>query len=133
MDDSMSVPRDLFYTSDHTWVLVEDGVGTVGLTDFGQSEMAEIVYIELPTVGTEVFQGLPFGTIEAMKTVAELIAPVTGEILDVNETLESDPRQVNYEPYADGWMISVRLHDPDEIDNILTPRDYLEYITGEEE
>ena len=133
MEEDLKVPRDLFYTNDHTWVLVEDDTASIGLTDFGQSELAEIVYIDLPNPGTEVVQGSPFGTIEAMKTVAELISPVSGEVIEVNETLESDPRQVNIDPYGDGWMLKVSIHDEDEIDSLLTPQDYMVYISGEEE
>jgi len=133
MESDLKVPRDLFYTDDHTWVLVEDEDGLIGISDFGQSELVEIVYIELPTIGSEVVQGSPFGTIEAMKTVAELISPVTGEVVEINDTLESDPRQVNIDPYGDGWMIKVKLHDPEEIDSLLTPQDYMVYISGEEE
>ena len=133
MEGNIKVPRDLFYTNDHTWVLVEGYIGTIGITDFGQSELAEIVYIELPDVVTEVVQGSPFGTIEAMKTVAELISPVSGEVIESNETLESDPRLVNMDPYGEGWMIKVNIHDHDEIDSLLTPQDYMVYISGEEE
>ena len=133
MESDVKVPRDLFYTNDHTWVLTEDGEATIGISDFGQSELAEIVYIDLPTVGTEVVQGSPFGTIEAMKAVAELISPISGEVIEVNETLESDPRQVNIDPYGDGWMIKVTIHDKDEIDNLFTPQDYIIYISGEED
>ena len=133
MEDELKVPRDLFYTNDHTWVLLEDEYASVGLTDFGQIELAEIVYIDLPNEGTEVVQGSPYGTIEAMKTVAELISPVSGKVIEINETLESDPRQVNSDPYGDGWMIKVDIHDEDEIDSLLTPQDYMVYITCEEE
>ena len=132
MEENYKIPRDLFYTNDHTWVLVENEQGSIGITDFGQSELAEIVYIDLPNVGTEVVQGSPLGTIEAMKTVAELISPVSGEIIEINETLESDPRQINMDPYGEGWMIKVTIHDHDEIDNLLTPQDYIVYISGEE-
>jgi len=133
MESDLKVPRDLFYTNDHTWVLVEDETGTIGISDFGQSELAEVVYIDLPDVGSEVVQGSPFGTIEAMKAVAELISPVSGEVVEINDTIDSDPRQVNMDPYGDGWMIKVSLHDPDEIDSLLTPQDYIVYISGEEE
>ena len=122
------VPMDLYYTNDHTWVLVEDNIGTIGVTDYGQSELAEIVYINLPDIGTEVIQGSPFGYVEAMKTVAELISPVSGEVIEVNESLEDDPRQVNVDPYGDGWIIKIKIHDPDEVDNILTPHDYIIYV-----
>ncbi len=133
MGGDLKVPRDLFYTNDHTWVLVEDSQSTIGITYFGQSELAEIVYIDLPDVGSEVVQGSLFGTIEAMKAVAELISPVSGEIIEINETLEADPRQANMDPYGEGWMIKVKLHDADEIDSLLTPQDYIVYISGEEE
>ncbi|MFC1607255.1 glycine cleavage system protein GcvH [Candidatus Latescibacterota bacterium] len=132
MEEESKVPRDLFFTDEHTWVLVEGNEGTIGLTDYGQKELAEIVYLDLPAPGAEVVQGVPFGTIEAMKTVAELISPVSGEVTEFNETLETDPRQVNEEPYGDGWMIKVKLHDADEIDNLMTPQDYVEYVAGEE-
>jgi len=130
--NSLKVPMDLFYSEDHTWILVEEDEGTIGLTDYAQHELGEIVYIELLDVGTEILQGLTFGTIEAMKTVAELIAPVSGEIIEINETLESEPRLVNTDPYGEGWMIRVKIHDPEEVDNILTPHDYIHALTGEE-
>jgi len=132
MEENLKVPRDLFYTNDHTWVLVEGNEGVIGLTDFGQKELAEIVYIDLPDCGTEVVQGSPFGTIEAMKTVAELISPVSGEVIEINDTLESDPRQVNIDPYGDGWMIRVKMYDPEEVDSLFTPQDYLVYVHGED-
>ena len=132
MEENLKVPRDLFYTNDHTWLLVEGDEGIIGLTDFGQKELAEIVCIDLPDSGTEVVQGSPFGTIEAMKTVAELISPVSGEVVEINETLECDPRQVNIDPYGDGWMIRVKMHDPEEVDSLFTPQDYLVYVQGED-
>ena len=132
MEESLKIPRDLFYTNDHTWILAEGNMSTIGITDFGQTELAEIVYIDLPDIGTEVVQGSPFGTIEAMKTVAELISPISGEVVEINETLESDPRQVNMDPYGDGWMIKVKIHDTGEIENLLTPQDYMVYISGED-
>jgi glycine cleavage system H protein len=122
------VPMDLYYTNDHTWVLVEDNIGTIGITDYGQRELAEIVYINLPDLGTEVIQGSPFGYVEAMKTVAELISPLSGEVIEVNDSLEDDPRQANVDPYGDGWIIKIKIHEPDEVDNILTPHDYIIYV-----
>ena len=132
MEENLKVPRDLFYTNDHTWLLVEGEEGIIGLTDFGQKELVEIVYIDLTDCGTEVVQGSSFGTIEAMKTVAELISPVSGEVVEINETLECDPRQVNIDPYGDGWMIRVKMHDPEEVDSLFTPQDYLVYVQGED-
>jgi glycine cleavage system H protein len=131
-DSSLKIPRDLFYTNDHTWILVEGDEGLVGLTDFAQAELAEVVYVDMPDVGTEVVQGSPFGTIEAMKTVAELISPVSGEVIEINDMLESDPRLVNMDPYGEGWLIRVAIHDPDEIENLLTPEDYMVYVSGED-
>jgi len=133
MEGDTSIPRDLLYSTDHIWILDEDGEVVVGITDFGQSELAEVVYIDLPFVGSEVAQGSPFGTIEAMKTVAELISPVSGEVLEINEALEADPRLVNRDPYGEGWMIRAAIHDNDEIEGLLTPQDYMVFITGEEE
>ncbi len=131
-DCGIKAPRDLFYTNDHTWILVEGNEGIVGLTDFAQAELAEIVYIDLPNVRTEVVQGSPFGAVEAMKTVAELISPVSGEVIELNDSLESDPRVVNTDPYGEGWMIRVAIHDIDEIESLLTPEDYMVYVSGEE-
>ena len=90
--NDIQVPMDLYFIDDHTWVLVEDDVATIGLSDYAQTELSEIVYIDLPDVGSEVVQGSPFGTIEAMKTVAELISPMSGEIVEINDDLENDPR-----------------------------------------
>lgn len=133
MEEDVKVPRDLFYTNDHSWVLVDGNIGTIGITDFGQQELAEIVYVDLPNVGSEIAQGSPFGTVEAMKTVAELISPVTGRVEEINDLLESDPRLINMDPYGEGWLVKVELHEADEVDGLLTPEDYLVYITGEDE
>jgi len=127
------VPMDLYYTDNHTWVLIEDMIGIIGITDYAQSELSEIVYIELPVKGSEIVQGTVFGTIEAMKTIAELIAPVSGTILEVNEALDTDPRIINNDPYGDGWIIKVHLNDPVEVDNIMTPDDYVVFISDSEE
>ena len=132
MHNNLKVPMDLYYTDDHTWIFIEGDIGTIGITDYGQSELAEIVYIELPTVGSEVVQGSPFGTIEAMKTVAELISPISGEVIETNDIVEADPRQINIDPYDDGWMIKVKIHEPDEIEHIFTPHDYIVYVAGDD-
>jgi len=132
MCNNLKVPMDLYFTNDHAWILVEDDIGTIGLTDYAQSQLSEIVYIELPSVGSEVVQGSPFGTIEAMKTVAEIISPMSGEVIEVNENLENDPLQVNADPYGEGWMIKIKIHEPAEVENILTPQDYILYVSGED-
>lgn len=133
MVEDTSVPRDLYYSTDHVWVLVEDKLATFGLTDYGQIELGEVVYVDLTEIGTEVDRGTPFGTIEAMKAVAELMAPVSGKVIEINETLESDPRQVNRDPYGEGWLIRVQWHDQDDLDSLLTPQDYQLFISGEGE
>ena len=131
MNRDFSIPKDLYYTDSHTWLLIEGDVGTVGVTDFAQPELGEIVFIELPEKGSEIVQDLAFGTIEAMKTVAELISPISGEVIEKNDSVESEPRQVNSDPYGDGWMIKISIRDPKEVENILTPEDYENFISGE--
>ncbi len=131
MNDETNVPLDLHFIDEHTWVLLDDNTGTIGLSDYAQKELSEIVYIDLPEIGFEVSQGSPFGTIEAMKTVSELIAPLSGKVIEVNETLEDDPGIVNRDPYGEGWMIKIRIHDSEQIENIFDPQEYLTYISGE--
>jgi len=133
MDYDTSVPRDLFYTNDHIWVLIEDDTATIGITDYGQGELNEIVYVDLSEIGTNVDRGTAFGTMEAMKTVAELIAPVSGEVIEINDTLEADPRLVNLDPYGEGWLIRVRWSDEDELEGLMTPQDYQVYVLGDVE
>ena len=128
---SFDVPRSLLYTIDDIWILVEENVGIIGVTDYGQSEFTGVVFIELPNVGSEVVQASPFGIIEAMETSADLISPVSGKVLEINNTLESEPEQVNYDHYGDGWIIKVDIHNIDEIDGLLTPQEYEMYISGE--
>ena len=128
---SFDVPRSLLYTIDDIWILVEENIGIIGVTDYGQLELTGVVFIELPNVGSEVVQAAPFGIIEAMETSADLISPVSGKVLEINNTLESEPEQVNYDPYGDGWIIKVDIHNIDEIDGLLTPQEYEMYISGE--
>ncbi|MBI2951990.1 glycine cleavage system protein GcvH [bacterium] len=124
------VPKELLYTDQHEWLLRKGEVATVGITDYAQHELGDIVFVELPKVGDRVSQGQPFGTVEAVKTVAELFAPVSGEVLEVNESLTEDAGQVNADPYSAGWMIRVRIHAPDEVDRLMTPEEYEKMIQG---
>jgi glycine cleavage system H protein len=101
----MNIPSNLKYTSDHEWVSMEDGVATIGVTDFAQSELGDIVFVEFPEVGDSFEIGETFGTIEAVKTVADLFMPVSGEIVAINEELDVDPAKVNSDPYGDGWLV----------------------------
>jgi len=105
----MNFPSDLLYTKDHEWVKIDGDVATVGITDFAQSELGDIVFVEVDTVGETIEAGAIFGTVEAVKTVSDLYMPVTGEIIEFNEALESEPEAVNSDPYGKGWMIKVKL------------------------
>ena len=133
MQGETKVPRDLLYTNEHIWVLEEEDEVLIGVTDFGQVELAEVVYVDLPSIGSEVVQGSPFGTIEAMKAVAELISPLSGEVLEINEALELDPRMINRDPYGEGWLMRIALHDKGEAEVLITPQDYIVFIADEEE
>ncbi len=123
------VPKDLLYTDQHEWLRREGEVGTVGITDYAQHELGDIVFVELPRVGDTVSQGQSFGTVEAVKTVADLFAPVSGEVVAVNESLTEDAAQVNQDPYEAGWMIRVRIDRPEELDRMMPPEAY-EKMTG---
>ena len=112
----MQVPKELKYSSDHEWVSLENDIATVGITDYAQGELGDLVFIELPDVGSIVSQGESFGTIEAVKAVSDLFAPVSGEVTEINAVLADDPEVVNKDPYTDGWMIKVRMSDADELD-----------------
>jgi len=120
----MEIPEDLQYTEEHEWVLVEDDIAIIGVTDYAQSELGDVVYVELPQIGDLVQQMEPFGTIEAVKTVADLFAPVSGEVIEVNTLLEESPHLVNEDPYGEGWLIKVKMSDPSELDNLLSAQEY---------
>ena len=122
----MNTPDDLYYTEDHEWLRVNNGTATVGITDFAQSELGDIVFVELEPEGTELGQDDIFGTIEAVKTVSELYMPVSGTITALNDDLELSPEIVNDDPYEDGWMIEIEIEDPDEIDALMEADEYEE-------
>jgi glycine cleavage system H protein len=122
----MDNPDDLYYTDDHEWLRLEDGTATVGITDFAQSELGDIVFVELDPEGTELGQDDVFGTVEAVKTVSELYMPVSGTITAVNDELEMAPETVNDDPYGDGWMVEVELDDESELDDLMDAEAYAE-------
>jgi len=124
----MNVPAELKYTKDHEWIKVEGDVATIGVTDFAQSELGDIVYVEVETEGETLDQEEVFGSIEAVKTVSDLFMPVSGEITEFNEELEGNPEVVNSDPYGEGWMIKVKMSDTSEIDNLLSAEAYQELI-----
>ncbi len=124
----MNIPSNLKYTKDHEWVKIEDGVATVGITDFAQGELGDIVYVEVETVDETLDQEEVFGTVEAVKTVSDLFIPLSGEIIEFNEDLESEPEKVNSDPYGEGWMVKIKISNPDEIDSLLDAEAYKELV-----
>lgn len=122
----MNIPAELKYTKDHEWIKIEGDTATVGITDFAQRELGDIVFIEIETVGEQIDKGEVFGTVEAVKTVSDLFMPVTGEVIAFNERLESEPELVNSDPYGDGWMIKIKIEEPSDVDELLTADSYKE-------
>ena len=124
----MSVPNELKYTKDHEWINVNGDVATIGITEFAQGELGDIVYVEVETVDEELENEEVFGTVEAVKTVSDLFMPITGEVIEFNELLETNPEKVNEDPYGDGWMIKVKISNPAELDELLSAEQYAELI-----
>jgi len=120
----MNVPENLFYTKDHEWLKVEGGFGIVGVTDFAQGELGDVVFIEIETMGETLKKEEVFGTIEAVKTVSDMFMPVGGEIIEVNPALEESPEVVNKDPYGKGWMIRIKMSDPAEVKSLLSAESY---------
>lgn len=120
----MNLPADLKYTTDHEWVKIEGDVATIGITDFAQGELGDIVYVEVETLGETLDKDEIFGSVEAVKTVSDLFLPLTGEITDFNETLESEPELVNTDPYGEGWMIKMKISNQDEVKDLLDDAGY---------
>ena len=124
----MNIPSDLKYTKDHEWIKVDGDIITVGITDFAQSELGDIVYVEVETVDESLDVDEVFGTVEAVKTVSDLFLPVSGEIIEFNDSLEDEPEKVNSDPYGDGWMIKVKFSDSAELEKLLSNEDYAALI-----
>jgi len=120
----MNLPDDLLYTKDHEWVRVEGDIAFIGITDFAQGELGDIVYVEVETVGDTLDAEEVFGSVEAVKTVSDLFMPVGGEVLEVNEGIESAPESVNSDPYGNGWIVKIRITDVSELDGLLSAEDY---------
>lgn len=121
-------PDDLLYTEKHEWVKVDGDVATVGITDYAQNQLGDIVYVELSPAGTKVTQMNPMGTIEAVKAVSDMYAPISGEILEVNDAVGTDPSIIKSSPYGDGWMVKMRLEDSGQLDALLKPEKYRELV-----
>lgn len=124
----MNIPSELKYTKDHEWIAIDGDVATVGITDFAQSELGDIVYVEVETLDETLEAEEIFGTVEAVKTVSDLFMPLSGEVIEFNESLEDEPEKVNSDPYGDGWMIKIKLADLSQIDNLLSADAYKDII-----
>jgi len=122
------VPENLKYTDQHEWVRMQGDTATVGITDYAQGELGDIVYVELPCVGSTTVAKKAFGVVEAVKTVSDLFAPVSGQVTAINETLSTDAAIVNKSPYEDGWMIKIKMSNPSELDSLLNPTEYKKLI-----
>ena len=127
----MKQPEDNRYAKSHEYVHVEGGIATVGISDYAQKELGDVVFVELPQVGSQVEANEEFGNIESVKAASELFSPVTGEVVEINEELASRPELVNTDPYGDGWMLKVKLTSPEELDVLMTAEEYEEYVEKE--
>lgn len=126
----MNIPAELKYTKDHEWVKIDGDIATVGITDFAQGELGDIVYVEVDTLDETLEREAIFGTVEAVKTVSDLFSPLSGEIIEFNESLEDEPEKVNTDPYGEGWMVRIKFSDASEVDELLSDAAYKEIIGG---
>mgnify|MGYP001379521108 CR=1 FL=1 len=124
----MNIPKNLKYTQEHEWISIQDNTATVGITDFAQGELGDIVYLEIDTLDNEINTNEVFGTVEAVKTVSDLFMPLSGKVIEINSELEDKPELINDDPYGNGWIIKIEINDMSEIDNLLSPNDYNELI-----
>ena len=124
----MNLPKNIKYTEDHEWARIENDIVTIGITDFAQSELGDIIFIEFPEVNTSVSQKDTIGTLEAVKTVADLFSPICGNIIELNDNLESNPELINDSPYEDGWILKIKVNDKDEFESLLSSSDYEKII-----
>lgn len=127
------IPEDLHYSKDHEWVRVEGKIAVVGITDYAQDSLGDVVYVEVPKVGDEFAANESFGSVESVKAVSEVFSPVSGEIVGVNEALADEPEKVNQDPYGAGWMIRVEMSNPGEVDSLLTAAEYEDFTKAETE
>jgi len=126
----MNVPENLRYTEKHEWIRMEDNQAFVGITDYAQGELGDVVFVEIETLGAKLKQGEAFGTIEAVKTVSDLFMPASGEVLEINPMLTDKPELVNKDPFGEGWMIKIEVADKGDLDNLLSPADYKAMISA---
>lgn len=124
----MNIPNNLKYTKDHEWLLVEGEIGTIGITDFAQAELGDIVYVDVPSIDETLAKDEVFGTVEAVKTVSDLFLPVSGEVLEFNSQLEAQPENINKDPYGKGWIVKIKLTDLTEVEQLLDAKAYSELL-----
>ena len=129
----MEFPEGLKYSKEHEWVLVEGTTATIGITEYAQEELGDIVYVELPEVGEKIVKDDPFGAVESVKAVSDVYAPVSGAVLEINDILPDNPETINDDPYGDGWMIRVELSDPDDLKELMDADEYAEYVQQQKE
>ena len=126
-------PEDNIYSKDHEWILVQDNVGTIGITDYAQHELGDVVYVDLPEVGDTFEANEPFGSVESVKAVSEVFCPVSGEVIEVNSKLEEKPELINQSPHKDAWMIKIRITNLEELKELLSAEEYEEYLQEQAE
>ncbi len=129
----MEFPEDFKYSKEHEWVLVEGNVATIGITDYAQDQLGDIVFVELPAIGDKVSKEDAFGVVESVKAVSDIYAPVSGKVLEVNDDLPDNPEMINEDPYGDGWMIKIEISDVDELQDLMSSTEYEEYVAEEKE
>ena len=128
-----NVPENLHYSKDHEWVRVDGDIAIIGITDYAQNSLGDVVYVELPKPGEDFSANEPFGSVESVKAVSEMFTPVSGSVVEINETLSDEPEKVNSDPYGDGWMIRLRMAAPGEVDSLLTAAEYEDFTKAESE
>jgi len=125
----MNIPAELKYTKDHEWAKIDDDIVTVGITDYAQGQLGDVVYVDLPEVGREVSQNDTFGSIEAVKAVADMYSPVSGEVVEVNQSISNAPEKINQDPYGEGWMVKIRISNPDELKTLMDAAAYKDLLS----
>jgi glycine cleavage system H protein len=133
VEEIMEIPPGLKYSKEHEWVATEESVATIGISDYAQDQLGEIVFVELPAVGDKISKDDQFGVVESVKAVSDVYAPVTGTVIEINEELSESPEMVNEDPYGDGWLIKVKVADPAELDDLMDHEEYEELIKKEKE
>ena len=129
----MNVPNDLLYPKEHAWIKMEDGGVALGITDYAQDQLGDMVYVELPDVGSQIARGDTFGVVESVKAVSDLYAPISGKVIEINETLADKPELINQDPYGEGWLVKIEIESKEELNHLISAREYEEFVTESEE